>query len=155
MSSPLGCCCNDAPVGEAGTVELRPDENRDTVLRLSFPEPRDPDGYWLLDVEVEANGLKCSHGVLTYWGDGLDEFVRTLAADWRGWDGTRRWDALENGMSIEAVHRGSRVALLFILRRDFEPDAWEIHLPMLVAPGESLSSFGRALTDLVSLGRHS
>ena len=54
-----------SPVAKVRTVELRPDENRDAAVRLSFPEPRDPDGYWLLDVEVDADGLSCSRGVLT------------------------------------------------------------------------------------------
>ena len=42
-------------------------------------------------------------------------------------------------MSIEATHHGNRIELLFIVRRDYNSDAWELRLPILVAPGESLS----------------
>jgi hypothetical protein len=74
--------------------------------------------------------------------------LASLADDWRGWDGTRTWRALEDGMSIEATHRGKRVELLFIIRRDYEPDAWEVRLPILVAPGESLSAIARSGAQL-------
>jgi hypothetical protein len=61
--------------------------------------------------------------------------VRFLVGDWRGWDGTRAWDAVEHGMTIEASHRGSRVESLFILRRHYDSDAWELRIPIRVAPG--------------------
>jgi Family of unknown function (DUF6228) len=56
------------------------------------------------------------------------------AADWRGWEGTRKWAAIEDGMTIEASHHGNRVNLLFIVRHDHKPDAREARLPIVVAP---------------------
>jgi hypothetical protein len=53
-------------------------------------------------------------------------------------------------MSLEATHRGNRVELLFIVRRDYKPDAWQARLPILVAPGESLSALARASAELFS-----
>ena len=87
--------------------------------------------------------------MLTLGGDGLDRFLTDLVNDWQGWNGIRRWDALENGMSIEATHHRNRVELLFIVRRDYNPDAWEARLPILVAPGESLARLANAVADLL------
>lgn len=105
----------------------------------------------MLSVEIEADGLKCQHRVLTLRGDGLDGFLADLATNWRGWEGTRTWDALEHGMSIEATHHGSRVELLFVVRRDYELDAWQVRLPILVAPGESLARLAKATADLLAV----
>jgi hypothetical protein len=139
----------DGPV-----VEYRPDDDHATVVRLSLPYPTGPDGIGMLTVEIEAEGISCRQGVLTLQGDGLDRFLTSLAEDWRGWDGTRTWDALEHGMTIEASHRGRRVELLFIVRRDFKPDAWELRLPVLVEPGESLARVAKETSNLLAFGRH-
>jgi hypothetical protein len=55
-------------------------------------------------------------------------------------------------MTIEANHRGSRVELVFIVRRDYKPDAWQARLPVLFAPGESLSQLAKATAELFKLG---
>jgi hypothetical protein len=134
---------------EARFVEFRSERDERAVLRLSFePAIWDPE-LGSFTVRVEADGLTCEQGVLTTWdGDGLDRFFADLVASWRGWDGIRRWDALERGLSIEASHRGRVVELLFVLRRDYEPDAWEVRLPILVAPGESLRQIAAASASL-------
>jgi hypothetical protein len=117
-------------------VEIRSDD-RDALVRLSY-HPVDQD-FGTLAVEIRAGGLAYDESVLSAGGDGLAAFLAGLAADWRGWDGPRTWDAIEHGMTIEATHHGKRVELLFIVRRDNRPDAWEARLPILVAPGESLA----------------
>ena len=126
----------------AAQVELRSDDT-DDVARLSY-HPADED-FGTLAVEVRAGGLAYDESVLVYRGDGLQEFFEGLAADWRGWDGTRTWDSIEHGMTIEATHRGSRVELLLVIRRDpTHPEtALEVRLPLFVEPGESLSRVGK------------
>src|SRR5436190_18873472 len=131
-------------VAETAVVEFRPDDTREAVVRLSFPGREGPDGIGTFNVEVEADGLKCERAVLTLGGDGLDRFLTDLVNDWQGWNGIRRWDALENGMSIEATHHRNRVELLFIVRRDYNPDAWVARLPILVEPGEYLVRLANA-----------
>ena len=131
-------------------VEFRSEDHERAVLRLSY-EPVDSD-FGTLAVEIRADGLTCDGGALSAHGDGLDTFLAGLAGDWRGWDGTRTWNALEHGVTIEATHRGSRVQLLFIVRRDYKPDAWQVRLPVLVAPGESLSRLAQASAGLFKLG---
>ena len=129
-------------------VEFRSEDDYSAALRLSFQRDRSGSGLDLVKVQIRTPDLTCDHAVLTWNGDGLSGFFGNLARVWRGWDGTRRWDALEHGMSVEATHRGRVVELLFILRRDYSPDAWELRLPILIAPGESLR---RAAADVESL----
>jgi hypothetical protein len=135
--------------GRQNVVEFLSDGDTSAVLRLAFERASfDPD-LGNFNVRIEAGGLVCEHGVLTTWkGDGLDRFFADLVENWRGWQGTRRWDALENAMSIEATHRGRVVELLFILRRDYRSDAWQVRLPILVAPGESLRRIASATASL-------
>jgi len=128
-------------------VEMRSDDH-EAFVRLAY-DPVDQD-FGTLIVEIRAGGLSCDGSALTLRGDGLESFLAELAADWRGWKGTRTWDAIEGEMTIEATHRGNRVELLFILRRDYEPDAWEVRLPLLIAPGESLSQIAKAGHHLFS-----
>jgi hypothetical protein len=142
-------------VSATATVEFRTDENRDVVVRLTAASQETDDGMAAFEVVIDADGVHAERGVLTYGGDGLDTFFQDLAAEWKGWSGVRRWDALENGMSIEASHGGNRVELLFILRRDFDADAWQLRVPVRIAPGESLRNLARATAELVELWRHS
>ena len=134
---------------DSSTVEFRSDDNRDLVVRVTATPP-DADGFGGLDVIIEAEGVHAERDVLTWGGDDLDTFFESLAADWRGWDGTRTWDAVEHGMTIEASHRGNRVELLFILRRDYDQDAWELRLPIRVAPGETLQHLAEATARAVA-----
>jgi Family of unknown function (DUF6228) len=134
-------------------VEFRSDDDPGVVLRLAFERDRSGSGLDLFEVHARTPVLSCDHAVLTWNGDGLRTFFGDLVRDWRGWDGTRRWDAVEHGMSIEATHRGRVVELLFILRRDYEPDAWELRLPIIIAPGEPLAQAARATASLFDESR--
>ncbi len=122
-------------------IEFRSDDDR-VALLLSY-HPTDAD-FGHIAVEIRADGITCRHAALSLRGDGLGTFLRGLVADWGGWDGTRRWDALGPELRIEASHRGHAVELLFIVRRDDRPDAWQVRLPLLVDPGEPLSRLAKA-----------
>jgi hypothetical protein len=99
-----------------------------------------------LRVRVETDGFRCDRSVLVSENaDGLAAYFADLVENWRGWDGVKQWEALEHGMSIEATHRGRVVELLFVVRRDYKPDAWEVRAPILIAPGETLTSYARAI----------
>ena len=72
--------------------------------------PADPcgDGYVRTAVVgIWAGGLQ-ARTVVTFsdgpWNPA--RFFAELAADWRGWDGERRWRSLEGEMEIEASHDG-------------------------------------------------
>jgi hypothetical protein len=113
------------------------------IARAPYPED-----YEQINVRIEGDGLSCHRDVLTLRGDDLDAFFDGLANDWQGWSGTRRWDALEHGMTIEATHNGRRVVLLITLRRDYEADAWQVRVPLAIPPGEPLSEAAAAMRRL-------
>ena len=48
-------------------------------------------------------------------------------------------------MTVEATHTGRVVELLVIVRRDYKPDAWEVRVLMLIAPGETLTHLAQAI----------
>lgn len=135
---------------DSAAIEFRSETNRDTVVRVAVSSFGPDEDLGSLVVVIDADGVHAEREVLSYRGDGFDDFFRGLAADWRGWDGVRRWDAAENGLSIEATHHGSRVELLFILRRDYDSDAWELRAPIEVAPGEALTNLARAAGQLIT-----
>jgi hypothetical protein len=133
-------------------VEFHSEDDRSVVLRLSFERDLSGVGLDVFDIEIRAAGLSCDTEVLTWKGDGLGAFLSKVADDWRGWDGVRQWEAVERGMSIDATHLGSRVRLLFIVRRDFDPEAWEIRVPVFVAPGESLARLAKDTIAVLRAG---
>lgn len=125
---------------DGAAVEFRSDDDRVVVL-LSY-DAADAD-FGHIAIEIRADGITCDHGALSLRGDGLAQFLGGLVADWTGWDGTRRWDALGPELSIEASHRGHMVELLFIVRRRDEA-AWDLRLPVYLNPGEPLSRLAAA-----------
>jgi hypothetical protein len=133
---------------QAKGVEFRSDDEHDLVVRLSFESATSDSELDLFKVQVRTPHLACDHGMLTFKGDGLSAFFADLERDWRGWADTRTWDALEHEMSIEARHRGRVVELLFILRRDYKPEAWELRLPIFIAPGEPLTRVASEVRSL-------
>jgi len=133
----------------ATQVEIR-SEDRDALVRLSY-HPSDQHLGTLL-VEVRTGGLNLDHEVFSSGGDGLPAFLAGLATDWRGWEGTRSWHTIEHGLTVEATHHGNRARLLLIVRPDpdsgWEQNDWEVRLPLLVAPGESLAHIATAARTL-------
>ena len=73
-------------------------------------------GDWGLETEVEnyylatvrANGFEVGQNIYAYdpKNDGLAKFFAELAADWKGWQGTRNWSSLEGEFEIECEHDG-------------------------------------------------
>ena len=122
-------------------LEFRDDDDR-VAVRLSYDAFDSHVGYVV--IEVRAERITCDHAALSIRGDGLEIFLEGLVADWAGWDGTRRWDAMGPELSIEASHHGGIVRLLFIVRQDEEPDAWQLRVPVYVNPGEPLSRLAAA-----------
>jgi hypothetical protein len=138
-------------IPDGKSVEICSDDGA-ACVRLSLERggsDYDPD-FFHVDVKAGAP-LIGDHCVVTFNGDRLDGFFGELEERWRGWDGIRRWDAVEHGLSVEATHNGGVVELLFIVRRDFKPDAWELRVPILIAPGESLKRISSSIAWLLFL----
>lgn len=120
-----------------------------TECRLLLRDATDPfrDGSDFVDfvAELHGPGLDAVGPVRSVEGStGLAAFVRSLAADWRGWQGIRRWDSIEHQLQLEAEHdsRG-HVGLEVTLRGSWKPEAWKATIHIRLEAGEEL----RRLTD--------
>jgi Family of unknown function (DUF6228) len=120
--------------------------------------PLDPhgDGYVReARVEIRADGL-AAHTIATldYSPETLAAFFNQLAADWRGWEGERRWKALE-GMAIEARHNGrAHVLVAVTIEHSWytsagEKDAWSARVVIALEAGEQLTAVARQLASLL------
>lgn len=67
----------------------------------------------------------------------LARFFGDMAADWRGWKGTRQFESLENDLTISATHDG-HIRLLIELA-DWHPDGWRVRARLSMEPGEELA----------------
>jgi Family of unknown function (DUF6228) len=131
-------------------IWLRSEQDERTAVGIAY-EPPSFDPYLAdLRVRVETDGIEYEGGMLVSAdADGLAVYLASLVDDWRGWTGTREWEALEHGMTISATHQGRRVELVFTVRRDFKPDAWELRVPVIVSPGETLTRFAQAVSHTI------
>jgi hypothetical protein len=57
--------------------------------------------------------------------EGLEEFFRGIAADWKGWDGKREWASVERDLVLSATGHSGRVDLGVHLHYAAPPD-WEL-----------------------------
>jgi hypothetical protein len=65
-------------------------------------EARSPRGeLWSMRASLTLPNLRAQGQVWLSGGEQpLGEFFDALAADWRGWDGQRRWEAHEGGLTM-------------------------------------------------------
>ncbi|HZN74157.1 MAG TPA: DUF6228 family protein, partial [Micromonosporaceae bacterium] len=84
----------------------------------------------------------------------LAAFMGQLTDDWRGWQGSRVWHALEHEMTVEAVHDGrGHIALSVTLRRHrraYAEDAWSACRVFVVEAGEEMTALARDIEHLLS-----
>ncbi|MFJ6797163.1 DUF6228 family protein [Streptomyces sp. NPDC091268] len=69
-------------------------------------------------VELEARGLtaRVNEVVAWIWDRDLAPFLEGLAADYRGWDGERKWQTDDRDLAVSAVFRsGGYVGLTWAL----------------------------------------
>jgi hypothetical protein len=126
-------------------------------LKWIIEPPADPhgDGYVrAARVGVQADGLVA--GTTVTLSDGPwdpAQFFGELAADWRGWDGERRWAALEGEMEIEATHDGAQVRIAVTVKRPdmtFAKDAWSARIVFTLEPGEQLAGVARDMASALA-----
>jgi hypothetical protein len=135
---------------DEAAVEFRSEIDGKTLLRLSYE--REDDDFGMLVAEAALSDLTFTHAAPSLRGDGLDAFLAELADDWRGWQGVRGWQTLEDDLSIEATHEGHRVRLVFIVRGGLGSDGWQIRLPVPIAPGEGLTRVAKEVANLFAPG---
>ncbi|WP_217280174.1 DUF6228 family protein [Kibdelosporangium persicum] len=136
-------------VREDGTeVVVRCQEDPGVFVRLTDCHPLDE--YRLaFRVEVQAEGL-CARTdtVVAEWYDDLTHFVEGLAADFRGWEGARVWQA--NRVELSAVFRSrGHVCLKWTLRGATLADAWEVSIETWQEAGEQMKALAADIRDFL------
>lgn len=75
----------------------------------------------------------------------MTAYFRSLAQDWRGWDGDREWTSLEGDLHLTAKHDG-HVRVQASLRPQND---WTVTALISLEAGEELAAAARDLTDLL------
>jgi hypothetical protein len=92
-------------------------------------------------------------GRLTGGRAGLGLFARRLAEDWRGWQGQRVRDSLENEMTVEATHDGrGHVAMAVTVRghrQAFADGVWAARVAFALEAGEQMSAAAHDIRHLL------
>lgn len=81
-----------------------------------------------LEVSYQTNGITISAKPYLYIdGVGLANFFRSMANEWKGWEGSKSWASIENDFELEATNNGTNsVDLFFSLRKNIgADDDWE------------------------------
>jgi hypothetical protein len=112
----------------AASLAIRRDDVRGPHSELN-------DGYWnarLLCGPLEASLRFYEMGL----GD-LSGYFAALAADWRGWEGERRWESLEGDLGLIAAHDGlGTVTLTARLRTaPFSTHRWDASAELMLDAG--------------------
>lgn len=116
----------------------------------------DDDGFGSFVVELHAAGLDVASGVMTHDGSGgsLDAYFRDLADSWRGWSGVKRWDSVENDLSVGAERMAGANHLRFTARHG-HPPVWVASLDVRVEPGEEATGVAADVSRLFDAARRS
>lgn len=133
-------------------VEITAEPGRGSVRLRSANRPWN-DEVLDLRCELADDGVNAAAWVRTLDGDGIASWAAELAESYRGWDGVRTWDSLEQDLRIGAMHDGwGHVSLRFVVRgpRGYEPEAWEASVMVTLDAGEDMRHLVAELAALLS-----
>ena len=106
-------------------------------------------GIHTVPIKLMASGMTCSHRAVTYDDDGIRAFFAAMAADWRGWAGTRACATLEEDLAIAATHTGRRVELAITMQqRAANEHAWRVSLTISLLPDATLDRLACDIDEL-------
>lgn len=124
-------------------VAIRCQDNSAVGVRLCDRYSFDEDSVHYA-VELRAPGLtaRADEVVAWAWGSDLVPFLEALAADYRGWDGTRSWETNDRDLAVAAVFRaGGYVGLTWTLRPwTGSSGGWAASVTTWLEAGEQMAS---------------
>jgi hypothetical protein len=103
-------------------------------------------------VELHADGLdaRIREVSVTPWdGGGLPAFTDGLAADFRGWDGTRSWAAGHLAITA-AFHPGGHVELRWTIRPRLTRPRWEASVTTWIEGGQQMTELAGAVKQFLA-----
>jgi hypothetical protein len=126
---------------------------RDVRTALVFSDPdsamKVPAQY--LSVAIEGPGLRASRQVYEAYDEGFSGLARyfsDLAANWRGWRGSRDYESIEGDLRIQATHDG-HVKLRVTLWESTVPEGWRVEAEVRLDAGEALTAAASEVAALV------
>jgi hypothetical protein len=106
-------------------------ESRDRASRLQL---RCIDRHWW-HAELRSDGLSATTRVSRWHAGSLADYFGDLAANWKGWDGVKRFQSYECSLAIDASRdRAGHVHLTVFFHRD--EDRWKVQGPIVLDAGQ-------------------
>jgi len=141
----------DTATGD-GVVVLGPDGGSVVTFSGSFDPYKDGYDFRDFKVHIADEGLTATTMVRSMeTANGLAAFVGSLVADWKGWNGERKWESIEHDMGLTASHDGlGTITLRVEVRSDPYPTRWTASTTVRLAAGEELTRFAQRITHLLS-----
>jgi hypothetical protein len=133
------------------TALVRLEDELGAVVTLAEVEDQDGQGSVRFRIGLRAAGLQAEATVSSYESHehGLGTFLEDLAGRWRGWEGTRTWDA-GRSLRVDAHHDARGYARLrFTLQERSGVDRWTASVEIGLAAGEDLSVAAAAVASLL------
>jgi hypothetical protein len=102
-----------------------------------------------LRVTLKRAGITAELDVFVgdYQDHWLDRWAESIEADWRGWDGERRYRSISNELVLVARHSGHVV--IDITLSSWSQD-WTVTSSVAVEPGEELTRLVTAIRETIS-----
>lgn len=104
-----------------------------------------------LSVTLEGPDLRASRQVYEGYDEGFTSLARyfgDLAANWRGWKGSRDFESIEGDLRVRATHDG-HVNLRVSLWESTVPSGWRVETEVRLDAGDALSAAAVDIAELV------
>jgi hypothetical protein len=107
----------------------------------------DPEEPWSFSAELILPMASASSAVWEY-GAGPAPFFRTLADDWRGWEGECSYSSLEGELHLSCRHDGKGLVQVNVTLGTSQPPKWSLSATMTLGAGAHLESIAAEIETL-------
>jgi hypothetical protein len=106
-----------------------------------------------VNIQISDEGLVAHTSVFMSKSEDLPLplFLRELAENWHGWQGTRAWESFDEQLRVDAHHDGiGWVTLGITLQPNLVPSPWSVRCELAIEPGEQLQRLADGVDALLS-----
>jgi hypothetical protein len=113
------------------------------TLVLSNPERMEDGELFRPTAAVQVEDAAATSRIAANYALGFDdlvEFLSDLADSWKGWEGEKSWNSLEDDLAITARFKGfGRVVLTVELKGPSSPYDWTLSASITTDPGAQMA----------------
>ena len=130
------------------SVILVSSRGRLTFSDFALSSPASEDWY-SFTARIELSGLVAEARVHDRGTSSLPDLFEQMAREYRGWDGEKRWDAMEDQLSLTCTSDRTGHALTLVRLRPNNYDSWEVEAHFQIEAGqhEGIARHLRALLE--------